>query len=101
MSNLQDQVTSNATSFSQKGAIAALRLSPESVESMRLEFEARRNLVIERLRSIPNVNVPMPKGAFYAFPDVSAYLGGDVPDDLALADYLLERAKIAVVPGSV
>lgn len=101
ISNFQDQVTSNPTSFAQKGAIAAFQLGPESVESMRQEFEARRNLIISGLRSISGIRVPEPKGAFYAFPDVTAYLGGKIATDLDLAGYLLEEAQVATVPGSV
>lgn len=101
MSNLQDQVTSNPTSFAQYGAVAALRLPPEHVEAMRVEFEARRDLIVDRLRSIPNVSINAPKGAFYAFPDVSAYLGGEIADDRAMASFLLEKSHVATVPGSV
>lgn len=101
MSNFQDQVTSNPTSFAQKGAAAALSLPPEAVESMRAEFEARRDLIVGLLRSIPGLKVPRPDGAFYAFPDVSAYLGGPVADDAALAEHLLVHARVATVPGSV
>ena len=101
MSNLQDQVTSCPTSFAQKGAIAALGLGQSEVEAMRSEFQARRDLLIRKLRDIPNVEVPTPKGAFYALPDVSAYLGGKIQDDAALASHLLESVYVATVPGSV
>lgn len=101
MSNLQDQVTSCPTSFAQKGAIAALKLGPETVEKMRTEFQSRRDLLIRKLREIPNVSVPVPKGAFYALPDVSAYLGAKIQDDAALASFLLEQVHVATVPGSV
>lgn len=101
MGNLQDQVTSNPVSFAQFGALAALALPAEEVEKMRQVFDSRRRLLVERLNAIPGVSCRMPKGAFYAFPDVSAFLGGEVRDDLALADHLLEKAHIAVVPGSV
>lgn len=101
MSNLQDQVTSNPTSFVQVGAIAALNLPDQAVEAMRAEFEARRNLVVRELRAIPDVVCPMPEGAFYAFPDISAYLGAKIATDVELANYLLDTAHVAVVPGSV
>jgi aspartate aminotransferase len=101
MSNLQDQVTSNPTSFAQKGAIAAFHLPPDAVEGMRAEFEARRDLIVRLLRDIPGMKVPEPKGAFYVFPDVSAFLGGNLATDEDLATYLLTEAKVAVVPGSV
>lgn len=101
MSNLQDQVTSNPTSFAQKGAVAAYAMPAESVEAMRAEFEARRDLVVRLLREIPGLKVPEPKGAFYVFPDVSHYLGDGIASDPDLASYLLEKANVATVPGSV
>lgn len=101
MSNFQDQVTSNPTSFAQKGAVAAYQLDPQAVEGMRAEFEARRDLIVRLLRNIPGVEVPNPKGAFYAFPDVSRFIGGAAADDVQLAEHLLETARIATVPGSV
>lgn len=101
MSNLQDQVTSNPTSFAQKGAVVAFNLPSESVEVMRAEFEERRNLIVKLLRDIPGLQVPEPKGAFYVFPNVSHYLGNKFASDADLATYLLETANVATVPGSV
>jgi len=101
MSNFQDQVTSNPTSFAQRGAVVAFNMDSETVEKMRVEFEGRRDLIVGLLRGIPGLNVPEPKGAFYVFPDVSQYLKGKVANDLDLAAYLLEAAQVATVPGSV
>ncbi len=101
MSSFQDSVTSNPTSFAQKGAIEAYKLSPESVEKMRAEFEARRDLITEELGRIPKLGVPKPKGAFYALVDFSAYVGGNMKSDHELAQYLLEKAQVATIPGSV
>lgn len=101
LSNLQDQITSNPTSFAQKGATVAFNLPAEAVEAMRVEFEARRDLISRLLGDIPGVKMPQPKGAFYAFPDITAYLGGKITNDLDLAGYLLEEAKVAVIPGTV
>ena len=101
MTNLQDQVTSGATTFSQAGAVAALNLDRAEVEKMRATFERRRNLITQRLREIPDLRVRDPLGAFYVFPDFSAYLGGKCQDDAQLAAYLLEEARIATVPGTV
>jgi len=101
MSNFQDQVTSNPTSFAQKGAIAAFELPDMAVEAMRTEFQARRDLVLGLLRGIPGIKVREPKGAFYVFPDVGAFLGGEIDTDMELANYLLEEAKVATVPGTV
>jgi aspartate aminotransferase len=100
MSNFQDQVTSNPTSFAQRGAVVAFNLPAQSVEEMRVEFEARRDIIVAKLSEIPGVKITPPKGAFYAFPDVSACLRpGET--DIQLAEYLLEQAHVAVVPGSV
>lgn len=101
MANLQDQVTSNPTSFVQVGAVAALALPADSMEAMRAEFEARRDLIQGLLTAIPGVKMEKPKGAFYALPDISAYLEGAIRSDNELATHLLEKAKVATVPGSV
>jgi aspartate aminotransferase len=101
MTDLQDQVTSGATTFSQSGALAALSLDQQEVEAMRATFERRRDLIVSLVRQIPDVRVSNPLGAFYVFPDVSAYLGGQFRDDVALAEWLLEGARVATVPGSV
>jgi aspartate aminotransferase len=101
MSCFQDQVTSNPTSFAQKGAVAAFGLEQSVVEEMRQEFEGRRDLMLEELGKIEGLRTPVPKGAFYVFPDVTAYLGGELSTDVALADHLLESAQVATVPGSV
>ncbi len=101
MSNLQDQVTSNPTSFAQRGALAALALPPNQVEGMRAEFEGRRNDIVELLRKIPGVTVETPKGAFYVLPNFKAVLNESVSDDFKLSEYLLETVKVATIPGSV
>lgn len=96
----QDQVTSNPTSFAQKGAIAAMNLHDQVVENMRAEFEARRDLTLEELSKIPNLVLPKPGGAFYVFIGAGSYLKGSCQSDLALAEMLLEDAHVALVPGS-
>ncbi len=100
MGRIQDHTTSNPTSFAQKGAVKAFELK-EEVNEMVEEFRRRRKLLLEGLLGIPNVSCFPPQGTFYAFPNFSYYvdkLGMRTADDLAL--YLLERAKVAVVPGS-
>lgn len=97
----QDQVTSNPTSFAQVGAVAALRMDPASVEEMRQEFDTRRKLGHAELSKIPGLRTPMPKGAFYFFTDVSAYLGGRIKTDHELAEFLLEEVHVAAIPGTV
>lgn len=101
MSNFQDQVTSNPTSFAQRGAVAAYGMSDEQIAAMREEFRARRDLIVALLGEIPGVTTPVPGGAFYVFPSFAGYLGREVADDVALAQFLLENAKAATVPGSV
>jgi aspartate aminotransferase len=105
MVRIQDQSTSNPTSIAQKGAVAALKGSDESVEKMRAAFEQRRNRIVALLNAIPGVTCRMPGGAFYAFPNVSALYGrraGEKTIDSsdALAEHLLESVGVAVVPGS-
>lgn len=103
MGTLQSQSTSNATSFAQYGALAAFELDPAVLARRREAFAKRRDLLVGMLRAIEGVICPEPTGAFYAFPDFSAYLGegeGKFADDLALTQYLLEEAQVAVVPGS-
>ncbi len=106
MNTLQGQTTSNATSIAQAAAVAALEGPQDCVEEMRREFDRRREKMVALLRAIPGVRCFEPKGAFYAFPDVSEYVGrrtksgAALDDDVALCDYLLDVARIAVVPGS-
>lgn len=105
MMKIQSQSTSNPTSVTQYAAIEALNRSEEVIAPMRTVFEARRDLVFELLSAIPGLEVPRPRGAFYAFPDASAFLGKSfqgkqIETDGDLAAYLIEEALIAVVPGT-
>lgn len=100
MGRIQDQSTSNPTSFAQAGAVAALTGSQEPVARMAAAFEARRNLIVERLNAIPGIRCVKPDGAFYVFPNVSGLLSDRMPDGDALAEYLLREARVGVVPGS-
>ena len=83
------------------GAIAALQMAPGMVDGMRQEFDSRRKFAIELLRQVPRLGVVEPQGAFYFYLDVSQFLGGAVKDDVALSELLLEKAHVALVPGSV
>ncbi len=100
MGRMQDQSTSNPTSFAQAGAIVALRGPQDCVEMMRREFERRRDYILERLAGIPGVACARPDGAFYVLPNISGLFSEAVPDCDALSDYLLANALIAAVPGS-
>jgi aspartate aminotransferase len=106
MTTLQGQSTSNATTFAQAAAVAALEESQDCVEEMRSEFDRRRVRIVALCRAIPGVRCFDPQGAFYCFPDVSAYVGRKTPsgiviaDDVGLCEYLLDAGRVAVVPGS-
>ncbi len=95
MIKLQGQMTSNPTSISQKAGVEALNGPQQSVENMRKQFEERRNYLVARLNKIPGIKCKMPDGAFYAFADIS----GIEKDSMKFSLSLLEKGKIAVVPG--
>ena len=101
---LQSQTTSNATSFAQVAGIEALTGPQDSVHRMARAFEERRNFVVQRLNAIPGITSNTPHGAFYIFPKIDALFGRQtqgqpVTTSAALADYLLDTAGVAVVPG--
>jgi aspartate aminotransferase len=100
MDTIQGQSTTNPAAVAQAAALAAITGSQDSVNAMHAEFDKRRRAMVERLKSIPNVAIREPHGAFYCFPDFRHYLRGPVKDDLALAEWLLEKGGVAVVPGS-
>jgi len=104
-SKIQGQITSGANSFSQEAAVIALRQKSSEMETMKSTFESRKELVASRLREIPDIVVPNPTGAFYIFPDVSAYFGKSHEDTVIrnaddFAEYLLTKAHVATVSGS-
>ena len=100
MLKLQSHSTSNPTSIAQKAAVEALRGSQDCVRGMLAEYRHRRDRVVEGLRAIPNVKCTLPQGAFYAYPNISAYLNHDgLADTIVLVEKLLEEAHVAVVPG--
>jgi aspartate aminotransferase len=100
MMKLQSHSTSNPTSIAQKAAVEAMRGPQDSIPTMLAEYRKRRDFVIGRLRQIPDVSIVMPKGAFYAYPNISvAYKSGKVKNSLDFANQLLTSAYVAVVPG--
>lgn len=99
-SKIQGQSTSNICSIAQKAAVAALTGSFDQVEAMRAAFMRRRDLAMEIVSSWPGVRCPRPDGAFYLFPDVSACYTSAIPDSTTLCTHILERALVALVPGS-
>ena len=100
MTTLQGQSTSNPAAISQAAALGAITGSEAPIEAMRAEFDQRRRVMVDMLRAIPNVKLHEPTGAFYCFPDFSAYCKGNIKDDVALSTYLLDEARVAVVPGT-
>ena len=100
IAKVQSQETTNTCTISQYAAIEALNGTQESVETMRTAFQERRNVIVGRLNRMPCVSCRLPRGAFYAFPNVSALYGGRIKNDIDLANYLLEEAGTGCVPGS-
>jgi aspartate aminotransferase len=102
--NLQSHLSSNVSNISQRAAIEALTGPQDAVEAMRQAFDRRRRTIVAELNKIPGVLTPTPEGAFYVYPDVTGLLGrewgGVTPTtSLELADLILEKAEVAVVPG--
>jgi aspartate aminotransferase len=101
---LQSQTTSNATAFAQVAGIEALTGPQDSVVAMAQAFEQRRNFVVQRLNAIPGITSNTPRGAFYIFPNIADLFGRraqgrPLTTAAAVADYLLDAAGVAVVPG--
>ena len=94
--SIQSHTTANPSSFSQRGALAALKGDQQAVSDMREEFDMRRNYMIDRLSKIPNVTAVKPQGAFYVLLNISQ-LGLTSQN---FADRLLSKANVAVVPGA-
>jgi aspartate aminotransferase len=100
LSKLQSQQTSNATSFVQKGAIAALAGPQDCVCEFRAEFIQLRDYMLAKLAEIPGVTCTKPEGAFYVYPNISAYLGkGGIRTATELATRLLHEGHVVTVPG--
>ncbi|MEW6188390.1 MAG: pyridoxal phosphate-dependent aminotransferase [Thermodesulfobacteriota bacterium] len=102
---IQSHSTSNPTSIAQKAAVAALRGPQDFVKTMVAEFDRRRRYIADRLQALSAVKTTLPQGAFYIFPVFSSYYGRkngnqELKNSLDFADYLLEKARIAVVPGA-
>jgi aspartate aminotransferase len=101
MVKINSQSISNVNSIAQKAAVAALLSPKDFLNDWLKAYDERRRYMVKTLNEIPGVSCVMPKGAFYAFPNVKSLLKmGNFKTDFELAEYLLEEAKIAVVPGS-
>ena len=104
MNNIQSQSTSNPTSISQKASVEALIGSQDEVKKMVSAFAQRRNYIVDRLNEIEGVSCYKPIGAFYVFPNFShyygrTYQGKKINNSTDLADFFLDVARVAVVPG--
>jgi aspartate aminotransferase len=100
MMKLQSHSTSNPTSIAQKAAVEAMNGPQDSIPAMLAEYRRRRDFVIGRLRQIEGVTIATPKGAFYAYPNISvAFKSGKVKNSLDFAEQLLSKSHVAVVPG--
>ena len=104
MSKLQGQATSCANSIGQYAGIEALSGDQKCVQDMLVLFEERRNLTIHLLNGLPNVKCLVPKGAFYAFPDFSYFIGKEadgklLKDTFDISEYILRSSSVVTVPG--
>lgn len=104
MAGIQSHSTSNATSVAQYAAVEAFQGPQDAVDQMARAFKERRDVIVGLLNEIPGVRCAMPEGAFYAFPNVQGVLGRSmgghvINSSLDLANYLLEKAYVATVPG--
>ena len=100
MLKLQSHSTSNPTSIAQKAGLEAMLGPQDSIAEMLAEYRRRRDFVVDRLRQIPGVTIELPKGAFYAYPNISvAYKSGRVKNSLDFSSELLAKFHVAVVPG--
>lgn len=105
VSKLQSQITSCASSIGQHAGIAALKCDMSYIDARVVELQEKRDLAISLLAKIPDVQCPKPSGAFYLFPDISAYFGRRTADEETIEDgvqlclYLLQKYQVALVPG--
>jgi aspartate aminotransferase len=102
---LQSQTTTSIATVAQLAALAALSGGKQHVAQMREHYRQRRDRLIAGLRAIPGLKCNVPRGAFYAFVDVRGWLGKSargtkLEDDVQLANWLLDHARLAVVPGA-
>jgi aspartate aminotransferase len=102
MKKIQSQSTSNPTSISQYAAQAALEGDQTCIQTMLVEFKKRHDIVVDKLNAIDGVSCISSDGTFYCFPDFNAVLDRfpEIENDVDLAEYILEKSGVALVPGS-
>jgi aspartate aminotransferase len=103
--DLQGQMTTNASSIAQRAAFAALESGTTLIGDMLAAFRRRRDMIVKAARTLPGFSLSEPEGAFYIFPDVSAHFGKSwggraIGGSDDFAEFLLDAARVAVVPGS-
>ncbi|MEA2023989.1 MAG: pyridoxal phosphate-dependent aminotransferase [Actinomycetota bacterium] len=101
---LQSHISSNVANISQRAALAAVTGPMDPVEEMRVAFDRRRRTMVRLLNEVPGIQCGEPRGAFYAFPNLTGLLGRDlggrsVETTMDLAALLLDEIKIAIIPG--
>ena len=104
MSKIQSQITSNANSIAQKASVETLTGDQSAAEMMKDKYWERRDVVYEGLSNLPGIEVNKPEGSFFIFPDVSAYYGKSlngksINGSVEFAEFLIEHAKVVVIPG--
>jgi aspartate/methionine/tyrosine aminotransferase len=104
MAKIQSHTTSNACSISQKASLEAFGGPQYEAQRMASEFQRRRNYALMKLSAVPGLSCFKPQGAFYLFPNVSAYFGKEadgvpIRNSYGMAYYLLKQARVAIVPG--
>ena len=104
MGKIQSQSTSNANSIAQKASAGALNGDQSVVESMRNAYLERRDLIYKSLSELPGLEVIKPEGTFFIFPDISSYFGKSangkvINNSTEFSEYLVEEAKVVVIPG--
>ena len=100
MSRIQGQSTSNICSIAQKGALSALTGPFSFIEEMKKAFIPRRDMAVEIINSWKGAYCPKPEGAFYVFPRLDSFFKGEIDSSTRLCQVILERAKVALVPGA-
>jgi aspartate aminotransferase len=106
MTKIQGQSTSNPNAIAQKAALAALTGPTDELDEMVATYETRRGWLVDAINAIPGMRAIMPDGAFYVFPSVDGWIGKTTEsgiklgDDVAICEWLLEEAGVALVPGT-
>ncbi|WP_018294872.1 pyridoxal phosphate-dependent aminotransferase [Mariprofundus ferrooxydans] len=106
MTKIQGQSTSNPNAIAQKAALAALTGPTDVLDEMVQTYEKRRGWLVKAINAVPGMHAIMPDGAFYVFPSVTGLIGRKTPgglvieDDVVLCEWLLEKAGVALVPGT-